>query len=136
MDNFIISINPPHSRAIVNLRKTIEWRKHPLPRGYYLLYETKKNNGCGKIIGIFLCEGDYQVFGPLDYIFPDVLEKGCVGKDFIKAYAKEKPVYANEIKGAVKFTLPIELSELNIKRPPQSYCRCDIPSWSIFHKHL
>lgn len=49
--SILLSVNPPFAGMLVDGEKTIEWRKKPLPDGKAYIYETKKNGGCGMVIG-------------------------------------------------------------------------------------
>lgn len=51
MKSVLISIQKPHTDDIFCGKKLLEWRKLQLPYGKYYVYESKKNGGCGKVVG-------------------------------------------------------------------------------------
>ncbi len=136
----LISINKPHTVKIFDEHlKLIEWRKRPLPLGRYAVYETKRGGGCGKVIGEFkVC--DCTEYPSVDEIAPVLITMGQVKEEFLNAYAKGKPLYANLLCAVKKYDKPKELGEFryikipvnplmqwqsveSINRPPQSWCR-------------
>lgn len=116
MKIILLSVNPPHAGNLVDGLKTIEWRTKPLPVPCLaFVYETKKNGGCGKVIGevSFFTNKKCKA----DEIDIYDLKAGMVDYGFIVDYAAKNDgvVYANECKGAVRFNKPKELSEF--KKP-------------------
>ena len=112
----LISINKPYTDEIfITQKKQIEWRKHPLPLGKYYVYETKRKDGCGKIIGEFkVCEHRrYSLKSKLElkFIPPIVVKLGCVGASDLYKYANGKPIYANLITNVINYERPKELNE-------------------------
>lgn len=137
----LISINPPHTNNIFTRIKRIEWRTKPLPTGKHYCYETKKCFGVGKVIG------EYTIWRVKRYenisLIPEGhIDSGCVPVEFLEAYSKGRPLYANFIVIPKRYDKPKELSEFRsynvrayydeelrlpmptheIKRPPQSWC--------------
>lgn len=111
MKAIIISVNPPHAGNLVDGLKTIEWRTKPLPECKAYIYETKKNGGCGKVIGeVEFVANKKCKTGKID-IYD--LKAGMVDYGYIVDYAAKNDgvVYANECKGAVRYNEPKELSE-------------------------
>lgn len=136
----LISINKPHTVKIFDERtKLVEWRKRPLPLGRYAVYESKRGGGCGKVIGEFkVC--DCTEYLSVDTIPPVSITMGQVKEDFLNAYAKGKPLYANLLCAVKKYDKPKELGEFKritiptnpmlmmqlvepLTHPPQSWCR-------------
>lgn len=137
----LISINPPHTNNIFTRIKRIEWRTKPLPTGKHYCYETKKCFGVGKVIG------EYTIWRVKRYenisLIPEGhIDSGCVPVEFLEAYSKGRPLYANFIVNPKRYDKPKELCEFRsynvrayydeelrlpmptheIKRPPQSWC--------------
>lgn len=138
----LTSINPPHTNNIFDGLKWIEWRTKPLPTVKHYCYETKKCFGVGKVIGEFRI-WRVKKFENISLIPEGYIDSGCVPVEFLEAYAKGRPLYANFIKDPKRYDKPKELREfikvekcpyavlvdcLNCKehhcftRPPQSWC--------------
>ncbi len=145
----LTSINPPHTNNIFDGLKGIEWRTKPLPTVKHYCYETKKCFGIGKVIGEFRI-WQVEKFENVDLIPEGYIDSGCVPVEFLEAYAKGRPLYANFIKAPKRYDKPKELGEfikpctndlyceicamynelddlcgnkaLKITRPPQSWC--------------
>lgn len=111
----LISINKPHTDNIFSFIKRFEWRKQPLPLGKYYVYETKRNGGCGKVIGEFrVCESTrYRTKNRLDlkFIPSVVIELGCVDVETLYKYGGGEPIYANLLNGITRYDEPKELGE-------------------------
>lgn len=156
MDSFVlISINPPHTNNIFDGLKSIEWRIEPLPTVKHFCYETKKCFGVGKVIGEFRIWRVVR-FEKVDLIPECYIDSGCVPIEFLEAYAKGRPLYANFIKSPKRYDNPKELCEFkkkgfltedewlaalypnthchyeawvrkfDITRPPQSWCYVEV----------
>ena len=133
MKSKLISINPPHTNNIFEKVKGIEWRTKPIPMGKCYCYETKKCFGIGKVIGEFkVCR--VERYEDVNLIPEEIINLGCVPIEFLEAYSKGRPLYANFIKDAQRYDNPKELSEFvverypcltRLKRPPQSWCYID-----------
>lgn len=158
MKSALISVNKPHTDNIFaadeSEKKTVEWRTKPLPKGKHYVYETKNKGGCGKVIGEMRVLG-WRKFGSVDDIPDDMIHKGKVTREFIKAYAKGRPIYANVLYDAKRYDTPKELGEFKkagfmteeqwlyalypnthchyvawakkfeLTRPPQSWCHAE-----------
>ena len=133
--NVLISINKPHTDNIFSGKKTIEWRKRPLPKTTHYCYETKNKGGIGKVRGQFDVVENIK-FNPLgDTYRPQWLELGCVPiKDLIE-YANGDVIYANVLENVQEYDKPrevrgfyhINLDYTNITRirkAPQSWMYC------------
>ena len=123
----ITSIQPPHTDRLFEGNKIIEWRKRPLPLGIHDIYETKKNNGAGLVIGRCEIIRNY-VFNSVDEIPDYLITEGCVSRKYLKSYAGNDRIYANVVFDAKRFEVPRHISYY--KRPitgekiyqaPQSY---------------
>lgn len=110
----LTSINKPHTDNIFardeSERKTVEWRTKPLPQGKHYVYETKNKGGCGKVIGEVTVLGRIK-YDRIEDISDLIIQNGKVEREFIKEYAKGKPVYANVLYGAKRYDTPKELGE-------------------------
>lgn len=106
----LISINKPHTDNIFSGDKGLEWRKSPLPEDLYYVYETKNKGGCGMVIGEMRIVGSKAVdtSGPLEVC---LVNDGCVHPVALKKYANNGVIYANFIKGAMRYDKPKELAE-------------------------
>ena len=130
MKAIILSVNPPHAGKLVDGIKTNEWRTKTLPIGKTYIYETKKNGGCGLVIG----EVDVIASAPIPIktlnnakLIP-LVQDGCVGVNFLQEYAaahNTDKLYANIVEKAVRYDKPKELSEFkHVQECPYSKKRC------------
>lgn len=76
--------------------------------------------GRGKVIG------EIEVIRTLKYATVDeipesVITTGCVSREFLKAYSKGKPLYANCINNPQLYKAPKELGEFRVKREKAYY---------------
>lgn len=137
---------------LVDGEKTIEWRTKPLPVGTAYIFETKKNGGCAKVIGKVTVWASYKV--EVDEISDEWLKYGKVDREFLKRYARGKPLYANLVVKAKRYDKPLLVENYRyvkkirgyhrqdenfaerllhggrvevryITRPPQSWCYCE-----------
>lgn len=115
----LTSINPPHTNNIFAGIKKIEWRKGPLPTGKHFCYETKKCFGQGKVIGEFRI-WRVKRFENLSLIPEGYIDSGCVPFEFLEAYSKGKPIYANFILSPKLYNKPKELGEFYY--PQDRFC--------------
>lgn len=115
----LTSVNKEHLDNILDGRKTVEWRKKPLPLGKHYGYETKNKGGCGKVTGEFEVVENIKVnlFDIVCNDEKDLIKKGCVDWGFLNNYAGiERPyLYANIIESAKRYDKPKELSDF--KKP-------------------
>lgn len=105
----LISINKPHTDNIFSYLKSLEWRKFPLPKGKYYVYETKNKGGCGMVIGEMMIVGAKAV----DTARPLVVclvNAGCVHPAALKRYANNGVIFANFIEEARRYKEPKPLS--------------------------
>lgn len=150
----LLSIKPKYCELIASGKKTVETRKNRpkigVPFKLYI-YETKgkkKNSikfpapweddelinfleyeGCGKVIGEFVCDDidKIAVFNNILYCVNNTqankLKQACLTIEDIKAYLGFKNSgYAWHISELVIYDKPRELSEFGLTRPPQSWC--------------
>ena len=126
MKSIIISIHPKHVKNIFEGRKTIELRKN-IPHSEMpfraLVYETKKNGGCGKIVGDFICEGfDFYDNNDISMQIGEILKRACIKYHCdLWNYVGCGNLYAWYIKNPIKYDKPEPLSDYGLKRPPQSW---------------
>ena len=106
----LISVNKPHTDNIFSFVKGLEWRKKPLPKGLYYVYETKNKGGCGKVVGEMQIVGSKAVNtnGPLEVC---LVNAGCVHPVTLKKYANNGIVYANFIQNAKRYDEPKKLTD-------------------------
>lgn len=134
MNELVISIKPKYTHYIKSGEKTIEVRKS-FPNWQYnpfkvYIYETKdykivgtvKSRGCGKIIGHFMCKGCYSLDDntSTEYI-EKVIKNSKLTASQILDYLKGKVGYGWVIENLKIYEKPIDISELGLKRPPQSW---------------
>lgn len=124
----LTSVNKEHLDNILDGRKTVEWRKKPLPLGKHYGYETKNKGGCGKVTGEFEVVENIKVdlFDIVCNDEKDLIKKGCVDWGFLNKYAGiERPyLYANIIENAKRYDEPKELSEF--KKENRCYKKGDL----------
>ena len=109
MKHALTSFNKPHTDNIFSGKKTIEWRKKPLPLCKHEIYETKNKGGCGKVVGTMKIVRNIR-FSCVDDIPFEILNMGYVSTDFINEYANGGEIYANVIENAQRYDKPKELS--------------------------
>lgn len=148
--SILISIRPEHLINILNGKKTLELRKtapFPLGRGRWVyLYCTKGGKGLfkdndyflfhngnssislnGKVVARFWFDtlDNYEKDDVMNWHDGDLnLKNLCLTWSEVMNYAfdyKRDSVYAWHIKNLEIFDEPMSLSDLNIKRPPQSW---------------
>ena len=125
--NVILSIHPKLAKLIYEGKKTIEWRKsHPLNyipgNTKVYLYETAPIK---KITGFFYLKsvGVYtKKFFGLESS-EEFIKYGCVSKDdLIKYQGQSDCLYTWIIDRPTRLYQNYNITEFNIKRPPQSWC--------------
>ena len=121
--SILLSANPPYAGWLVDGEKTIEWRKKPLPEGTAYIYETKKNGGCGIVIGEITIDGCYAKNPEFEIVHFSETVRGKVGLYNLREYAKGRDIFANTCCGAIRYDKPIPLSEF--KRPCDRGGDCD-----------
>lgn len=120
----LISIRPKYAKAIIEGRKTVEYRRNmPISswnrHGCYCIqkmwiYATKP---IGMVLGI----ADVAVFEG-NYCSEEDARKGCLTVDELNAYFKgAKYRWAIKIKSVTPFETPKTLEEIGVKRAPQSW---------------
>ena len=134
MKEVLISIKPEWCELIMSGQKTIEFRKtgpknkEPFKAIIYCSKGGKKiyHNGHllnGKVIGEFNSVA-HDLGAPRNFsdCLVEYLEKaGCVLYMHMLAYAEPKSLFGWSITGYHNYTNPKELSELGIRRAPQSW---------------
>ncbi len=96
-----------------------------LPANWVDKYD-KDNFLNGKVIGEFVCDEILQ-FNQDDYDYPnydisdDDLNRTCLSQEDLYKYGNGKTLYGWHISDLVIYDKPKDLSEFQIKRPPQSW---------------
>lgn len=143
--NYLISIRKPFTDFIFRLdelenTKTNEWRKKPLPKGHYFVYESKHKHGCGKVVGEFDIVANHAFpIGSIsfeDCQAHDLVRRGMVPYGFLKRYANGREIiYANIIENAKHYDTARELTEFNAPCPHRTItgregdCPCNEYGW-------
>ena len=120
--SILLSVNPPYAGWLVDGEKTIEWRKKPLPVGTAYIYETKKNGGCGMVIGEV--EIGKTFFADANRVSDSAIEDGKVSRFDLQNYAKGQIICATFINVAIRYTKPVPLSEFERPCPFHEKCFC------------
>ena len=127
----LISIRPNWCAKIANEEKTVEVRKNrpkiQTPFKCYIYCTLFGNviwrNGTpcnGKVMGEFICD---EIITDVRGENTDILcNYGCLSFDELKQYGGNKTLYGWHISELKIYGKPIELSELGLARPPQSWC--------------
>ena len=151
MKSVLISIKPKYVELIANGEKTIEVRKSApkeVPFKAYI-YETKGATempwvdedghfiykGRGQVIGEFICDRITDISVVVkncnenyNHVYHNDECKGsCLTWKELQEYGKGKPLYGWHISDLVIYDKPKELSNFNLKRPPQSWCYVEEP---------
>lgn len=137
----LISINPPYTQQIFSGEKDIEWRKTALPFGKAYVYETKKNGGCGMVIGTIEISGNH-IYRRGDTVPARYIRRGCVPIGGLMKYAGEgdkAKLVANFIGNEELFDEPRPLGSFyqwknygmwsqleSLSRPPQSWQHIEV----------
>lgn len=131
----LISINKPHTDNIfTHKKKTVEWRKKPLPLTTHYGYETKNKGGIGKVRGQFDVVQNVELNPLSHHLYTEFIEQGCVPIEDLIEYANGDVIYGNVIENIEEYDEPKELGEftglrktkfgyapIKITRPPQSW---------------
>lgn len=127
MKSVLISIKPKWCELIVNGKKTIEVRKSrpkiDIPFKCYIYCTLPRK----KVIGEFVCEKivPITVFdnGSIKEWNFNNLSDSCVDYEELANYiGNGRTGYGWHISELVIYDSPKELSDFNLKRPPQSWC--------------
>ena len=115
MKSVIFSINRPHTDNIKIGAKTSELRTRPpkIKEPYKaFIYETKKNGGCGKVIGEFTAFNEWT-YRMCMGVPKHLVLSGCISVEDIWAYTNkgEKDLTEISISDLVIYDKPKELSE-------------------------
>ena len=129
----LTTMNPPHTTNVFEGRKIIEWRTFEMPKGLHYVYETKHCFGQGKVIGTMEISRSYS-FNSVDEIPDYLIEAGCVPREFLEAYMKNKrKLFANVIISSELLKEPRGIERFkNYKTgralavPPQSYMYVEV----------
>lgn len=118
MKSVIFSINRPHTDNIKIGAKTSELRTQPpkIKKPYKAyIYETKKNGGCGKVIGEFIALNNFT-YRMCMGVPKHLVLSGCVSVEDIWAYTNKgkKDLTEISITELVIYDKPKELSEFTI----------------------
>lgn len=138
----LISIQPKWCELIASGKKTIEVRKSkpklktPFkcyiycslgnPKNPHELLEIHSPNGkiCkanGKVIGEFVCDEIEELKRNTVFNAPALYSQSRLTRDEYFAYIGNKIAYIWHISDLVIYDKPKELSDFNLKRPPQSW---------------
>lgn len=123
----LYSTNRPHTDNIKSGRKLWEIRKSkpniPVPFPAFI-YETKRNGGCGKVIGEFICDEiitikpltEHYAFGFFSCLYDydiddDRILETCLTQEDLKDYGKGKPLYGLHISNLKIYDNTKDISE-------------------------
>ena len=104
------SIQKPHTDNIFAGIKGVEWRTRPMPTGKHYCYETKNGGGVGKVIG----ECDVwriKRYDTISSIPVDMINAGCVSREFLHEYSKGRPLYAHFLINPKLYDKPKEITQ-------------------------
>lgn len=141
MKSVLISIKPTWCAKISSGEKTIEVRRtrpkldvpflchiyctsvKSMPLDPYVKLHSQTGGAVdewsGKVFGSFICGAIYEIGG--DAIPPEFGEKACLPLADIHKYVGQHG-YGWQISEMQVYDKPLELGELGITRPPQSWC--------------
>ena len=127
MKTVMISIKPEWVKKILNGEKTFEVRKTK-PKCNIpfkcLIYCTKNNGGCGKVVAEFIC--DNIEYAPITTIkFEQLMESSCLWWDNISDYfgfePAVKPLYFWHISNVKIYDKPKDISDYYSKKVCNGY---------------
>lgn len=115
-----MSIHPEFAQAIIDGRKTVEFRKRPVAPdvSHVLIYATMP---VGALVGWFAVEGQFTT-EPRN-LWKKFSENGAISRSrFFEYYSSGSLGTGIKVGAAVSFDRPLLLSQLEgISRPPQSF---------------
>ena len=115
----LLSIHPQHAAAILDGRKSVEFRKRPIgkPVDLVLLYATSPTR---RIVGYF--EVADQVTAAPSRIWEIHGTQGAVSRELFRDYyCGSRRAVAVLIARAVSLRTPLSLKDVGVSTPPQSY---------------
>ena len=124
--NVILSIHPEWAKLIYEGKKTIELRKNIPLNNVKLVYLYETAPVC-KVTGFFKYFAYTRIKKTHLKLHKDIItDKSCVPLEEIKKYfGKSEEIFGwvcNAGSKSNQFAYPVELSEFEIKRAPQSWC--------------
>ena len=128
--SIILSVNRPFTDYMMSGNKKIEVRTikpvvSPPYRVY--VYETKRNGGCGQVIGFFDCIGTWLCTTYCDEydVDDELLSYACLSYDDLVKYGRRHGhlhylnfLLFNEF---VSFDIPRSLNSFGFSKPPQNF---------------
>lgn len=132
MTYILMSIRAPFAALIFQRKKTLEIRKSA-PKAIregplcVLLYESKRDEGRGKIVGWFTCRSIRRLWGESER---EICEKACLESWQLRRYASESrrdvaQLYAWQVEDATELAEPEPLAKAAAPCPPQSWRTLD-----------
>ena len=125
--SIILAVNPPYAGQLVDGTKRVEWRKGPLPNGLAYIYETKRNGGCGAVIGRVTIVGNAKIKSGQS-IPISLVAWGRVEEDALTIYANGGDIYANAARYPARYKEPKPITAFSrygdgepFARAPQSW---------------
>lgn len=115
----LMSIHPRYAHAILDGRKTVEFRKRPLAPdvSHVVVYSTAPDR---KVLGYF--EIDKQVELSPEALWEQYGDRGLIEKDrFFAYYAGRETGTGILVKRVFQREQPRSLSDIGVKTPPQNF---------------
>ena len=115
----LMSIHPRYAHAILDGRKTVEFRKHPLAPdvSHVVVYSTAPDQ---KVLGYF--EIDKQVELSPEALWEQCGDQGIIEKDrFFSYYEGRETGVGILVKQVFRCEQPRSLSDIGVKTPPQNF---------------
>ena len=124
--NVILSIHPKWAKLIYEGKKTLELRKNIPMNTVNIVYLYETAPIC-KVTGFFKYFAYTRIKKTHLELHKDIItDKSCIPLEEIKKYfGKSEEIFGwicNAGSKSNQFAYPVELSEFEIKRPPQSWC--------------
>ncbi|MBW3068974.1 ASCH domain protein [Actinomyces sp. 594] len=114
-----MSIHPAYARAILEGRKTIEFRKRRLAADitHVVIYSTAPDQA---VVGYFTVNGQ-ETSSPAS-LWRDFRDQGVISEDdFFAYYAGRSQATGIKVGEATRLRNVLPLSDIGVSRPPQSF---------------
>lgn len=125
MTEILMSMQKPYTDLIISGTKTSELRLRApaeIPSYKVVVYESKTNGGCGKVLFEFVCYREF-LHAASNRLDPGLLTRAAVPYSYLRKYTRYFTQSFTEmfIGDLVVYDTPRELSEYGVKRAPMSW---------------
>ena len=119
--SILLPVNPPYAGMLVDGLLPIKWKKTQLPLGKAYIYETKKNGGCGEVIG------EVEIFNAftvdVNRVGEVAIKDGKISRLDLQKYAKGKMIGMNFCDSSKRYDKPISVRKFRRTKTIRGYHR-------------